>query len=71
MISLLKETIMNNPGIINHKIYGLGLVAAMNRTEDQNLRLLIVWKDVEQAGAICGWYIFQESDFIIGENKCE
>jgi len=60
---------MESPNLVNHKIYGMGLVVAMNRTEDQNLRILVVWKDVEQADVLAGWYVFQESDFIIGENK--
>lgn len=55
---------MNSPSLVNHKERGLGLIVAMNTLEDQSLRLFIVWKDVEQANVLAGWYIFNEMDFI-------
>lgn len=54
----------DSPSLVNHKIYGLGSIVAMNTLEDQSLRLCIVWKDVEQANVLAGWYIFNEMDFI-------
>lgn len=58
-----------NPVVVNHKEYGTGLVVATNQAEDKSTRIFIVWQDVERANVVCGWYIFQESDFIKKENK--
>lgn len=60
---------MVSTNLIRHKQYGVGLVIASNRTEDKNLRIFVVWQDIDLADVVCGWYILNETDFIIGENK--
>jgi len=58
---------MESQNIVNHKTKGLGLVVTMNTLEDKSTRIFIVWQDTERAGVVCGWYIFNETDFIKGE----
>lgn len=60
---------MNNQILVDHKENGKGLVITTSQTEDGNTRIFIVWQNVEQAGALAGWYMLVESDFIKGGNK--
>ena len=61
---------MNSPILVDHKKYGKGLLITTNQTEDKNTRIFIVWQDIERSDVICGWYIFNETDFIKVKNKC-
>jgi len=56
--------------LINHNEYGVGVVVAMNRLEDKTLRICVVWKDTVLAGVVCGWYLFENPPFTIGEKPC-
>jgi len=59
----------NKPVLVDHKEHGKGLLIATSQTEDKSTRIFIVWQDVERTGVVAGWYVFNEADFIRGENK--
>jgi hypothetical protein len=54
----------NKPVLVDHKEYGKGLAINTSQAEDKSTRIFIVWQDTERAGVVCGWYVFDETDFI-------
>ena len=60
-------TKMANKSTIKHNKYGNGVAVLANRTEDNSLRIFIVWDDIELSDVICGWYVFDEKEFVIGK----
>lgn len=59
---------MSNKSTITHKQYGSGIAVAANRTEDKTLRIFILWDNIELSDVVGGWYVFDEKEFIIGDN---
>ena len=47
-------------GRVNHKEYGGGKIIGINRTENNIMRVFIVWDNQEKSSVIGGWYLLEK-----------